>query len=140
MLGQTIRRLVDRDKVVAVRPQATVFEVAGLMLEHQVGAVVVIENGSPAGIFTERDVVLRVTACGLDPRAVSVGEVMTPNPVTIDPDASFGRALVLMQERGFRHLPVVEDGLLVGMVSARDALDPTLEDFVCEERRRQALR
>jgi signal-transduction protein with cAMP-binding, CBS, and nucleotidyltransferase domain len=48
--------------------------------------------------------------------------------------------MLLMHERGFRHVPVVEDGRLVGIVSARDALDPELEDFICEERRREALR
>jgi CBS domain-containing protein len=59
--------------------------------------------------------------------------------VTADPEMTFGRAMLIMHEHHFRHLPVVADGKLVGIVSSRDALDPELEDFVCEERRREAL-
>jgi CBS domain-containing protein len=62
---------------------------------------------------------------------------MTPAPVTIDPERSFGHAMALMQEHHCRHLPVVENGRPIGIVSARNALDPELEDFVCEERRRR---
>ena len=65
---------------------------------------------------------------------------MTPRPVTVAPEATFGRAMLVMHEHHFRHLPVVEDGKPIGIVSARDALDPELEDFVCEERRRESLR
>jgi len=64
---------------------------------------------------------------------------MTREPKTIAPDRSFGHAMLVMQENGFRHLPVIEGGKLVGIVSARDALDPDLEDFVSEERRRKHL-
>jgi CBS domain-containing protein len=139
MLSQPIRRLMGRDKLVTAAPQASIYEVARLMLEHGIGAVAVVEDGSLTGIFTERDAVFRVIAQGCDVHAVSVSKVMTPHPVTVDPEVSLGRAMVLMQERGFRHLPVVEDGNLIGMVSSRDALDPEIEDFICEERRRQAL-
>jgi CBS domain-containing protein len=139
MLSQPIRRLMGRDKMVTVAPQASIYEVARLMLEHDVGAIAIVEDGSLTGIFTERDAVFRVIAQARDVHAVSVGDVMTPQPVTVDPEVSLGRAMVLMQSRGFRHLPVVEDGKLIGMVSARDALDPEIEDFICEERRRQAL-
>ena len=140
MLSERIRRLIKRDKMITAPPHATVFEVAGLMLEHNVGAVMVIQDGALAGIFTERDAVLRVIAQGRDAHTVRVDEVMTPDPVTVDPEATLGHAMLLMQERGFRHLPVLENGKPIGIVSARDALDPELEDFVCEERRREALR
>jgi len=139
MLSQPIRRLMGRDKMVTAAPQASIYEVARLMLEHDVGAIAVVEDGSLTGIFTERDAVFRVIAQDCDVHAVSVSKVMTPQPVTVDPEVSLGRAMMLMQSRGFRHLPVVEDGKLIGMVSARDALDPEIEDFICEERRRQAL-
>jgi len=62
---------------------------------------------------------------------------MTPQPKTIKPGNTFGHAMTLMHESGFRHLPVVEDGKPIGIVSARSALDPDLEEFVCEERRRK---
>jgi|SRR5450755_2860319 CBS domain-containing protein len=140
MLSERIRRLMERDKMVTAPPQATVYEVAGLMLERGVGAVMIVEDGLLTGIFTERDAVFRVVAQGRDPRTVGVGDVMTRQPVTIDPDVTFGHAMLLMYERGFRHLPVVENGKPVGIVSARAALDPELEEFVCEARRREAFR
>jgi CBS domain-containing protein len=140
MLSERIGHSMKSEKLVTTASQASVFEVAELMLRHGVGAVLVVEGGSLIGIFTERDAVFRVLAAGRDARAVRVGEVMTPQPVTVGPEASFGHAMLLMHERGFRHVPVVEDGRLVGIVSARDALDPELEDFICEERRREALR
>lgn len=140
MLSERIGDSMKSEKLVTTASQTSVFEVAELMFRHHVGAVLVVEGGSLIGIFTERDAVSRVLAQGRDARAVRVGEVMTPQPVTVGPDASFGYAMTLMHERGFRHVPVVEDGRLVGIVSARDALDPELEDFICEERRREALR
>jgi CBS domain-containing protein len=140
MLSEPVRGLMEPAGLVTAPPQATVAEVSRLMLEHGIGTIVVVENGSPTGIFTERDAVLRVIAQGRDARSVSVGEVMTRQPLTIDPETTFGRALVLMHEHGLRHLPVVEGGKLIGIVSARDALDPELEDFISEERRRESFR
>jgi CBS domain-containing protein len=65
---------------------------------------------------------------------------MTRAPLTVGPETTLGRALVVMHERGIRHLPVVRDGRPVGIVCARDALDPVLEDFICEEQRRKSYR
>jgi len=62
---------------------------------------------------------------------------MTPAPDTVDPDKPFGSALLMMHEKGFRHLPVVRDGKVVGIVSSRSAMDPALEEFVSEEQRRK---
>jgi CBS domain-containing protein len=77
--------------------------------------------------------VFRVVAEGRDPSDTRVGDVMTRNPQTIDPDKPFEHALHIMYEGGFRHVPVVEDdGRLIGMVSARDALGPELREFADE--------
>ena len=65
---------------------------------------------------------------------------MTPDPTTVAPDETFGYALLLMHESGFRHVPVVENGRPVGVVSARHALDPDLEEFTAEAERRKAIR
>jgi len=92
------------------------------------------------GIFTERDAVFRVLAQGLDPQATLLSQVMTPSPVTVGPDNTFGYALQLMHQRGFRHMPVVASGRPVGIVSSRDALDPEMEQFNSEVRRRQVIR
>ena len=140
MLSERVGRLVDREKMVTASPQATVYEASRLMLEQAVGAILVVDEGALVGIFTERDAVFRVVAQGLDAFRVRLEEVMTAAPLTVDPETTFGRALLIMQEHHVRHLPVVVDGKPVGMVSARDALDPELEDFVCEERRRESLR
>jgi CBS domain-containing protein len=140
MLNERIGRLLERDRPVTTVPEASVFEVARLMHRHGIGAVMVLESGRLAGIFTERDALFRVMAPGLDPCTVRVADVMTVDPKTVDPDATFGQAMLLMHEHGFRHLPVVENGVPIGMVSARDALDPELEDFICEVSRREALR
>ena len=140
MLNQPIRSLRDTGNVVIASPRNTVAEVVAMMLANRVSAVVVIEDGAVAGIFTEHDIVARVVAGRRDPHTVEVGEVMTREPLTVGPDATLGHALVLMHERSIRHLPVVENGRAIGLVCARDALDPELEDFICEERRRQAFR
>jgi CBS domain-containing protein len=139
MLSQRIRHVMERDTMVTGPPDATVLDAARLMREHRMGAVMVVRDGSLVGIFSERDVVFRVVAPGLDAHSVRMVDVMTPDPLTVDPDTTFGHALVLMHEHGFRHLPVVEHGRLIGIVSARDAVDPALEDFICEQRRRESF-
>jgi CBS domain-containing protein len=140
MLNERIRYLMVADKLITAPPQASVFDVARSMLERVFGAVVVVEIGVVVGIFTEQDAVFRVLAQGLDARTVAVGAVMTAPPVTIGPDASLGQALLVMQEGGFRYLPVVEHDRPIGIVRAHEALDPALDEFVCEMRRRDTFR
>lgn len=123
--------------LVEVGPEALVAEAAKLMAKRSVGAVVVVEAGRLVGIFTERDIAYRVVAKGRDAGTTRLADVMTRDPETIAPDQPFGRALHRMQERGFRHMPVVDGGKVVGIVSSRSALDPALEEFVFEESRRK---
>jgi CBS domain-containing protein len=89
----------------------------------------VVEHGHLAGIFTERDAVFRVLAESRDPEKTHVADVMTTKPKTIGPDKAVGHALLMMYEGGFRHVPVVEHGKPLGMISARDALGPELQEF-----------
>jgi CBS domain-containing protein len=141
MYSQRIRSVMAQEKLLTAQPQTTVIEAARLMVKQQVGAVVVTEGGVVSGIFTERDAVYRVMAQDRDPRTTTLAEVMTSPAVTALPDKDFGFALQLMHQHGFRHVPVVEsDGRLVGIVSSRDALDPEMEEFVCEASRRVAIR
>jgi CBS domain-containing protein len=128
---------MERRKFVTVPPATSVREASEIMARKQVGAVLVVEAERLLGIFSERDAVFRVIACGLDPATTPLAQVMTPDPKTIKPNNTFGYAMTLMHENGFRHLPVVENGTPIGIVSARSALDPDLEEFVCEERRRK---
>jgi len=102
------------------------------MKEHNVGALMVVERGRLTGIFTERDALFRVLAEGRDPATTHIADVMTTKPRTIDPDKAIGHALLMMYDGGFRHVPVVEDGKPLGMISARDALGPELQEFDSE--------
>lgn len=136
MFSQRIKHVMDAKKVLTAPIHANVLDACKLMAKKKVSAILVLEDEKLVGIFTERDAVFRVIAKGLDPATTPVKKVMTPSPVTVDPEREFGFALQLMHESGFRHVPVVVDGKPVGIVSSRNALDPDLEDFVSEERRR----
>ena len=136
MFSQRVRSVMEASKVLTASPDATVRGVAQEMATKKVGAAMVVEDGRLVGIFTERDAVFRVLARGLDPDRTRLAEVMTASPRTIDPEDTFGYALNIMHENGFRHLPVIRDGKPVGIVSARSALDPDLEEFVSEAQRR----
>ena len=125
------------EKVLQAAPGTLVGRAAKLMALRGVGAILVVEDERLVGIFTERDMVFRVVARGLDAQTVALSEVMTRDPITVAPDKPFGYALVVMQENHFRHLPVLEDGKPVGIVTSRNAMDPELEEFVSETRRRQ---
>ena len=140
MFSQRIRSVMDRKKLLTAPPETTVVQAAKLMAKSNVGAVMVIKEIKLIGIFTERDAVFRVVAKGRDTNATTLAEVMTPEPHTVGPDKSFGYALLMMHENGFRHVPVVEDGKPIGIVSARNALDPDLEEFVAEAQRRKHIR
>ncbi len=137
MFSQPIRSVMERRKFVTVPPTTSVREASEMMAGKQIGAVLVVEDARLLGIFSERDAVFRVIARGLDPATTPLAQVMTPEPKTVKPGNTFGYAMTLMHENGFRHLPVVDDGKPIGIVSARSALDPDLEEFVCEERRRK---
>jgi CBS domain-containing protein len=137
MTHRTIRMIIEQQDVITAPGSTTVIAAARLMKENQVGAVIVVEqDGKLAGVFTERDALFRVIAEGRDVQTTLVADVMTRNPQTIHPDKPFADALHVMYEGGFRHVPVVEDGRPVGMISARDALGPELEDFIYELLRR----
>lgn len=136
MAYRSVRQIIEGRELVSSSGSTTVGDAARLMKQSRTGAILVVEDGRLAGIFTERDALYRVIAEDRDPQT-PLSAVMTRDPQTIHPDRSFSDALHLMYEGGFRHVPVVEDGRPVGMVSASDALGPELEDFIYELLRRQ---
>jgi CBS domain-containing protein len=136
MYEQPVRQVMAGAELLTAPPQTTVAEAARLMKLKRTGAMVVVDGDRVVGIFTERDALFRVIAAGLDVEATRVADVMTASPVTIAPEKPFGVALAVMHRHGFRHLPVVEGDRPIGIVSARMALDPDMEDFVAEARRR----
>jgi CBS domain-containing protein len=140
MFDQPIKNIMEQKKFLSAPPETTVSNAARLMAGKNVSAVMVVENGLLVGIFTERDAVFRVIAQGRDVKTTPLTDVMTAAPKTLGPDKSYGQALLLMQENGFRHVPVIENGRPIGIISSRNAMDPDLEEFVSEERRREHYR
>lgn len=140
MYSLQVRDILEKSRLVTAPADLRVNAAAKLMATEKVGALLVLESGRLVGIFTERDIAFRVVAQDRDPTLTPVSAVMTAAPVTIESHKSFGYAMLLMHDNSFRHLPVLEAGQLVGIVSARNALDPDLEEFVAESQRRLHLR
>lgn len=118
----TIQRILQRQQVVHVSAEDSVFATAERMAERGIGAIAVVAGDRLIGIFSERDLMTRVVVPGHDPHQVAVGEVMTRDPVTSRIGETRERALGKMKRRGCRHLPVVAEGRLIGMLSMRDLL------------------
>lgn len=138
-MSRLIRDVIKHQKIVAMPQSTSVAEASREMAKCRIGAVVVVDNGKLAGIFTERDGLFRVLAEGRDPLSTSLGEVMTTTLTTIAPERSLLHALHLMHEHGFRHMPVVVEGAPVGMLSIRDALDYELVHFLKDIEKKEAL-
>lgn len=107
--------------VVTVSPDQTLEVAAQMMIERSVGSAVITQNGAIEGIVTERDV-LRAVARGLVPWNTKVADCMTPKPLTVSPSDDSQEAVQTMVDGSFRHLPVVDKGTLVGIVSLRDLM------------------
>jgi CBS domain-containing protein len=106
-----------------VRPTATVGETIQLMLDHDIGALLVVDaNGKLCGIFSERDLLTRVAGLHEDLHDLPIHQFMTPNPETVTAKDTLAFALHKMDVGGYRHLPILKDGLPVGVVSVRDML------------------
>jgi CBS domain-containing protein len=131
-MERPVRAIIEDQRPVTAAADMTVASASRLMKQRRVGAILVLDKGRLAGIFTERDALFRVIAEGRSPETTTLAQVMTPNPRTIGPDRPFGHALHLMYEGEFRHVPVVENGRPIGIVSARDALGPDLQQFISE--------
>ncbi|MEK9947207.1 MAG: CBS domain-containing protein [Alphaproteobacteria bacterium] len=112
--------VVSEQTLVALTGNDHVRDAARLMKHRRVGSVLVMDGDALEGIFTERDMVYRVVAEGLDPDLTPLSQVMTANPDTIDAGATALDALRAMNERGYRHLPVMDEGRVIGVVSTRD--------------------
>ena len=119
----TLRDLVKDRKVFSVDAARTVLEAARYMMEHNVGAVPVMRNGSLVGILSERDIMNRVVAAGRTAGSTAVSEVMTANPRAVAMDESLEECMFIMREFGFRHLPIVDGTELKGLVSLRGVLE-----------------
>jgi CBS domain-containing protein len=133
----TLRELCQRE-IYFVRADQPVLEAVQYMAERNIGAVAVLDGEKLAGIFSERDVLNRVVAKRLDAAATPLRQVMTPNPVVIDVTASLKQCLHVMRTANCRHLPIVAEGRLAGMISLRDALQANIGEKVEEIRMMRA--
>lgn len=124
MSERTVLQSMNRRHVVSLGPSASVRDAACTMTKANCGSVLIMEStGAMLGILTERDLMTRVLAKGLDAEATAVTQVMTRNPQCVGPETKVADAVLIMIERGFRHLPVVDPaGHVLGVISARDAL------------------
>jgi CBS domain-containing protein len=114
----TVREVMS-ETLFTVSPSATVGEAVALMAQHRVGSMLVMDGTKLAGIFTERDTV-RAISHSHDAPSHEVSSWMTHDPMTVGPDEQVEEALKTMLDKGFRHLPVVKDGDVIGIVSIRD--------------------
>ena len=132
MAERTVFQSISQRHVVSLGPQACVWEAACVMTRANCGSVLILDTLGPLlGILTERDLMTRVLAKALDPQTTLVGDVMTPNPQSVGPDMKVSEAVLIMIERGFRHLPIINAAnKILGVFSVRDALPREIGDAV----------
>ena len=140
MPNRTLRQVIEGQTITSALADTSVRAAAVAMANQQVGAILVVDdNGLLTGLFTERDVLNRVVAKGLDPDKTPLSAVMTEKLLTATADKPLSHALHMMFEGGFRHVPVVENGKPVGMVSARNALGLEICQFEKELKERDHI-
>ncbi|CAK0764400.1 CBS domain-containing protein [Azospirillaceae bacterium] len=125
----SISRLINTSKLVCLPPDATVSDAAKKMSEKHVNAVMVTYRSNLLGIVTEQDIAFRAIACGLPVDGTSLFEIMTSSPDTLTPNCSVIEALNMMQENGYRHVPVVSGGNIVGVISVKDIFNDVRKDM-----------
>jgi len=129
MMTTTVRQMLSgKCGVYSVTPDDTMYDALSLMAERNIGAVVVLSKGEIRGILSERDYARKVALLGRTSRSTPVGEVMTTNVICIDPDWTADRCMALMTDKRIRHLPVIEDGQLIGIVSIGDVVRAVVDE------------
>jgi len=106
-----------------VRPNDTVFGALQLLAQYEVGALVVMDGGRLVGVFSERDYTRKIALQGRNSKETRVADIMTANVVTVSPRTGTRECMALMSERKIRHLPVLDGGTVLGMISIRDIMD-----------------
>ncbi|MBC7743850.1 MAG: CBS domain-containing protein [Flavobacterium sp.] len=114
--------------IISINPENTVYDALKLMVDENVGAILVMNSEIFVGIFTERDYARKVILRGKASKETRVHEIMTPDPVTINPDFSIEDCMRLMTDRFIRHLPVIENGKLIGVISIGDLVKSIMEE------------
>ena len=110
----------------SIAPDALVYTALEAMAEHKVGALMVVEGGRLVGVISERDYTRKIVLKGRSSKSTTVSEIMTADPVGVQPEATLEDCMALMSEKKVRHLPVTEEGKVLGVISATDTLDLAL--------------
>jgi len=113
----------------SVQSDATALDAVTLMAEKNIGAVLVMDGEKLLGIFTERDFAYKIGCFEKSPHDIKILEVMTPDPITVTPGETVNHCMALMTDNHIRHLPVIEDGHLVGVVSIGDVVKDLIEEL-----------
>ncbi len=129
-MGATVRQILKTkgSDIWSIRPQATVFDALVLMAEKDIGAVVVVEGEQLVGIFSERDYARKVVLKGRTSKETKVSELMTPDVLYVHLDQTIEECMALMTNTHVRHLPVMDGGKLVGMITIGDAVRAVIAD------------
>ena len=131
----TLKKIIEGHAAIrTVAPDALVTECVRTMSSAKIGALLVLNGDTLVGIFTERDALNRVLAAGLDPRSTKVSEVMTKDPVSVPSSTTVGKAMELVTQRRFRHLPVIDDGKVLALVSSGDLTHWLVKDQIVDVR------
>ena len=117
-----------KQNIISVNPKNTVFEALEIMVQKNVGSILVMDEDKFAGIFTERDYARKLILQGKSSKETLIGEIMTLNPVTITPDFSIEDCMHLMTDKFIRHLPVIENNKLIGIISIGDLVKSIIEE------------
>jgi CBS domain-containing protein len=126
----TVKELlaVKGDQVSTISPQATVYDALVVMADKNIGSLVVMDAGKVRGIFTERDYARKIVLKGKSSKTTTVGELMTTEVLYVDPEATIQDCMALMTDKRHRHLPVMENEKLVGIVSIGDVVKAVIHD------------
>ena len=113
----------------AIEPDATAYSALELMADKNIGALMVMENGKLVGVFSERDYARKVILKGKASKSTTVREIMTGTPISIKPATTLWECMVLMSQNHIRHLPVIDDDVLLGVLSNRDVVNKLISDY-----------
>ena len=127
---EKIRNILQSKKqnIISVNPENTVYEALEIMVQKNVGSILVMNDDKFAWIFTERDYARKLILQGKSSKETLIGEIMTLNPVTITPDFSIEDCMHLMTDKFIRHLPVIENNKLIGIISIGDLVKSIIEE------------
>lgn len=133
----TVRDVLDRKgrQVYSVNPEDSVYRALEIMSDNRIGALMVVDSGKLVGVVSERDYARKIALKGKSSRDTSVGEIMTRNVYVIRPGARIEDCMALMTEKSVRHLPVIDEENLDGVISIGDVVKATIthQEFIIEQ-------